>query len=188
MNLKIDKSWSLFLDRDGVINERLPDDYVKTWQQFTFLPGVPEAIKILSGVFGHIFIVTNQQGIGKGLMSENDLHRIHDRLIAEVGNAGGRIDKIYYSPYLASSNHLTRKPAVGMGLKAKSDFSEIRFNRSIMVGDSLSDLIFGKRLKMKTVLVGDSQPARKYPFFTDFYYPDLRTFALAFANLDSLKD
>lgn len=188
MNLKIDNTWSLFLDRDGVLNERLADDYVKTWEQFHFLAGVPEALKLLSGVFGHIFIVTNQQGIGKGLMSENDLNHIHNRLVTEVRNAGGKIDKIYHSPYLASVNHISRKPAIGMALKAKSDFSEIRFNKSIMVGDSLSDLIFGKRLKMKTVLLGDSTLARKSPYFTDYFYPDLLTFALTFADLDSLKD
>lgn len=188
MNLKIDRSWSLFLDRDGVINERLSDDYVKTWDQFTFLPGVPEAIKTFSEIFGHIFIVTNQQGIGKGLMSEDDLKSIHDRLVSAVSDAGGKIDKIYHSPFLASGNHITRKPGVGMGLKAKMDFSEIKFNKCVMVGDSLSDLVFGKRLKMKTVLVGDKELARKYPYLADFFYPDLRTFALTFADLDSLKD
>jgi len=72
-DFSFNKSWTLFLDRDGVINERIVDDYVKNPSEFDFLPGVLQAIKIFTGVFGNIFIVTNQQGIGKGIMSEDDL-------------------------------------------------------------------------------------------------------------------
>ena len=68
-DLKIDRGWTLFLDRDGVINRRIVDDYVKSWDQFKFLPGVPDAIKRLAGVFGRIIVVSNQQGIGIGLMT-----------------------------------------------------------------------------------------------------------------------
>jgi len=67
--MQIDKSWTLFLDRDGVINKKIDNDYVKAWEQFEFLPGVIEALKILSAKFGKIIIVTNQQGVGRQLMS-----------------------------------------------------------------------------------------------------------------------
>lgn len=177
MNLKIDKTWSLFLDRDGVINERLPDDYVKSWDQFRFAEGVLEALETFSRNFCRIIVVTNQQGIGKGLMTESELEEIHKRMQLSVSNAGGRIDKIYYSPYLASINHFSRKPSVGLGLIARRDFSEISFRKSVMAGDSLSDLLFGKRLGMKTVLIGDPVLARKNPFLIDFVFPDLITFA-----------
>lgn len=177
MNLKIDKTWSLFLDRDGVINERLADDYIKSWDQFHFAEGVLEAMGVFSQSFKKIIVVTNQQGIGKGLMTITELEDIHDRMQLAVTEAGGRIDKIYYSPFLASVNHFSRKPSVGLGIKAKHDFKEISFRKSVMAGDSLSDLIFGKRLGMKTVLIGDPFLARKNPFFIDFVFPDLITFA-----------
>ena len=97
-NLNIDDTWCLFLDRDGVINKRVEGDYIKKWEEFEFLPGVLEALHIFSGVFDKIFVVTNQQGIGKGLMTEIDLEHIHDEMIQEIKINGGRINKIYHSP------------------------------------------------------------------------------------------
>lgn len=177
MHLKIDKTWSLFLDRDGVINERLPDDYVKSWEQFRFIDGTPEAIKIFSEIFCRIVVVSNQQGVGKGLMSAGELDQIHQKMQDSIQKAGGRIDKVYCSSYLASENHFTRKPSVGMGLKARRDFKDILFGKSVMAGDSIGDMLFGKRLGMKTVFIGDLQPARNHPDLIDFVFPDLITFA-----------
>jgi len=177
MNLKIDKTWSLFLDRDGVINERLPDDYVKTWDQFRFIDGTLEAINIFAQIFGVIVVVSNQQGIGKGLMNDSDLNDIHIKMQDSVFEAGGRIDKIYHSPFLASEKHISRKPQVGMGLMAKHDFRSILFRKSIMAGDSLGDVKFGKRLGMKTVFIGNRHFARRHPDLIDFVFPDLITFA-----------
>lgn len=182
MNLKIDHTWSLFLDRDGVINQRLPDDYVKSCEQFRFIEGVLDAFKIFSEKFGRIIVVTNQQGIGKGLMTSSELEKIHGMLKKSVSEAGGRIDKIYYSPFLATANHFSRKPSVGMGLKARRDFNDISFRKSIMAGDSLSDLVFGKRLGMKTVYIGDPLLAREYPHFADFAFADLLIFARSIIN------
>jgi histidinol-phosphate phosphatase family protein len=176
-DLNIDKTWTLFLDRDGVINKRLPGEYVQSIEQFEFVEGVPEAIQRLSSVFGTLVVVTNQQGIGKGLMSENELQRIHHHMIDELGKSNGRIDKVYFSPYLESSHHITRKPAIGMGLKARRDFKDLKFSKSVMVGDSFSDMIFGKRLKMKTVFIGDPSFAKQNAVFVDFVFPDLLTFA-----------
>lgn len=187
MNLKIDQSWSLFLDRDGVINKRLPDDYVKSWEQFRFIEGVLDAFKIFSEKFGRIIVVTNQQGIGKGLMTGPELEIIHGMMMKSVSEAGGRIDKIYYSPFLASANHFSRKPSVGMGLKARRDFNDISFRKSIMAGDSMSDLVFGKRLGMKTVYIGDPLLARENPHLIDFVFPDLSIFASSLADLNPLK-
>lgn len=176
-HLKIDKSWSLFLDRDGVINKRLPGAYVGSVKEFEFLNGSVEAIKIFSALFGAIVVVTNQQGIGKGLMTEDELEMIHNHMIQEVQNAGGRIDKVYHSPFLKSLNHFTRKPSVGMGLLARKDFPDIKFKKSIMVGDSLTDMIFGKQLKMRTVFIGDPLFAKHNENLIDFVFPDLLTFA-----------
>ena len=160
MNLKglsFDVSWTLFLDRDGVINRRMPGDYIREPGDFVFLPGVLSAMPVLSEKFGRIIIVTNQQGIGKGLMTEEQLVAVNERMISGVTAAGGRIDRAYASPFLETSNHPDRKPGPGMALKARTDFPEIDFLKSVMVGDSRSDMEFGKKLGMVTVLVGDTK-------------------------------
>lgn len=154
---EIDKTWTLFLDRDGVLNHEKNQDYIRNANEFVFYENALAAMKIFAQKFGLIFIVTNQRGIGKGWMSENDLHEIHQFMIREVENAGGRIDKIYFAPDL-DSNAPNRKPNIGMGLQAQEDFPEIDFTKSIMVGNNLSDMEFGKRLKMKTVYVETTKP------------------------------
>jgi len=148
---------TLFLDRDGVINKRLIDDYVKTPAEFEFDEGALEAIAKLSKCFERIIVVTNQQGVGRKLMSENTLHDIHKHMKNEVEKAGGRIDAIYFCPDLSNSKSLYRKPNIGMGLLAKRQFPEIRFKQSVMVGDTLSDMKFGKKLGMKTVLISNDK-------------------------------
>ncbi len=93
MNLfEIDESWTLFLDRDGVINRRLMGDYVKSLDEFEILPGVLGAIKNFSKKFGRIVIVTNQQGIGKGLMTNEDLNAVHQYLHAKEVRASAWVD------------------------------------------------------------------------------------------------
>lgn len=149
-----DNSWSLFLDRDGVINEKLENDYVKCWGEFKFKDKALEAIAGLGEIFGRVIVVTNQRGVGLGVMTEDKLNEIHDKMLFEVTSASGRIDKIYYCTGVDGISEC-RKPNIGMGLKAKSDFPEIEFSKSIMVGDSISDMEFGKNLGMKTVFIGD---------------------------------
>jgi len=150
--LNIDKTWTLFLDRDGVINEKRVNDYVKNWREFSFIDGALEAISILSSMFGKIIVVTNQRGVGKGFMTELQLLSIHDNLIKEVNESAGRIDKIYYCTDLLESSE-NRKPNIGMAMKAKSDYPDIEFRKSIIVGDSFSDMIFGDKLGMLRVLI-----------------------------------
>lgn len=143
---------SLFLDRDGVINVHRIDDYVKSWDEFEFLPGVLEAFPLLSNYFKHIFVVTNQRGVGKGLMSEEDLLSIHKRMRDEIETRGGRLDKVYYCTDVSNESQ-NRKPNSGMALQAKKDFPDIEFEKSIMIGDSQLDMEFGNRLGMKTIFI-----------------------------------
>lgn len=150
------RNWTLFLDRDGVINERLVGDYVKIPEEFSFIAGVPEAIAEFTKLFGRIIIVTNQQGIGKGLMTEQDLELIHNNMMKGIEAAGGRIDRIYHCPALEKDNSLLRKPNTGMALQAQKDFPEIDFKKSIMAGDSLHDMEFGRRLGMLCVLISEA--------------------------------
>ena len=150
--LIIDNSWTLFLDRDGVINEKLENDYVKNWDEFKFKEGALQAIVGLGKIFGRVFVVTNQRGVGLSLMTEEILNVIHDKMLSEVVKVSGRIDKIYYCTSTDQSAEC-RKPNIGMGLKAKNDYPEIEFSKSIMVGDTISDIEFGKNLGMKTVFI-----------------------------------
>jgi D-glycero-D-manno-heptose 1,7-bisphosphate phosphatase len=147
------KGYTLFLDRDGVINERLPGDYVRRWADFRFIDGVLGALKFFAGYFGRIVIVTNQQGVGKGLMGVADLEAVHRQMLRAIAAAGGRIDGIYYCPDLAVKPGNCRKPAPAMALHAQRDFPEIDFPRAVMVGDTASDMAFGRGLNMRTVWI-----------------------------------
>ncbi len=149
-----EERWTLFLDRDGVINRRKPDDYVKRWEEFEFLPGVPEAIASLGTRFARIIVVTNQQGIGKGLMTHADADLIHDRMRSAVARAGGEIHGVYVAPHLSHEDPGLRKPALGMAHAAARDFPDIAFARALMVGDSATDLAFGRAAGMRTILIG----------------------------------
>ncbi len=156
-DLKVDCSWTLFLDRDGVINVKRDNDYVKSWNEFEFIEGSLNAINVLSKLFGRIIIVTNQQGIGKGIYDSHALDEIHLRMKKNIENAGGKIDAVYYCGSLKAENNVRRKPGIGMALDAKKDFPEINFSKSIIIGDSESDMLFGKKAGMKCVFVGEEK-------------------------------
>lgn len=158
----IDDSWTLFLDRDGVINYEKKDDYIRNKDEFKFYEGVPKAIASLNAVFGKVLIVTNQRGIGKGWMSEEDLNSIHQYMCEQIERAGGRIDKIYYCTAL-SNDDPNRKPNAGMAFQAKQDFPAIDFNKSIMVGNKPSDMQFGRNAGMHTVYVATTHPDTPFP-------------------------
>lgn len=152
MKFKIDESWTLFLDRDGVINDKIENNYVKNWSEFSFINETLEALSILARLFGKIIVVTNQRGVGKGVMLEDELKIIHTKMLDIISKNSGRIDKVYYCIDVLESSQC-RKPNIGMALNAKIDFPEIDFNKSIMIGDSKSDIEFGKRLGMKSILI-----------------------------------
>lgn len=144
----------LFLDRDGVINVERPNDYVKTVSEFIFTEGAVKAIAEFCKMFDRIFIVTNQRGLGRGKYSEEDLDNIHLYMMNAIEAQGGKIDKIYYCPHLTDAA-INRKPNIGMGFQAKRDYPEVDFAHSILIGNSQSDIEFGNKLGMLTVLVGD---------------------------------
>jgi histidinol-phosphate phosphatase family protein len=156
----IKNSHNLYLDRDGVINEKIDNDYVKNWDEFIFINESLIAISILSEIFNKIFIVTNQRGIGKGMMTTKDLKLIHDKMISKIESNKGKIDRIYYCPDVEDSS-FNRKPNPGMALHSKNDFNDVDFKKSFMVGDQLSDIEFGKNLGMKTILIGNLKITRQ---------------------------
>jgi D-glycero-D-manno-heptose 1,7-bisphosphate phosphatase len=175
----IGQGWTLFLDRDGVINRNIRRGYVRDWEEFQFLPGSLDALAMLNSRFQRIFVATNQQGIGKGLMTEADLAHIHSRMYESIRESGGRIDAIYHCPALNSERDMCRKPEPGMALKAKAEFPEIDFSRAIMVGDSPSDMEFGRRLGMQTVWISGDAEETPALDTTSASFPTLFDFALA---------
>lgn len=154
-NSIVDKDWTLFLDRDGVINRRVIGGYVTSWDQFEFLPGVLDAIQILSSRFKYIFLITNQQGVGKGLMSMEELDLIHDKMCCFIENHGGCIDCILACPQLADDPDNYRKPKPDMAFMAQEICPDINLHKTVMVGDGITDVQFGKNAGTYTVFIGD---------------------------------
>ena len=111
---RIGRDWCLFLDRDGVINRRVVGDYVRSWRQFEWLPGAQVALKTLREWAPHLVVVTNQQGIGKGLMSARDVATVHTHLEADLAAGGVAIDGFAVCPHLESAGCACRKPAPGL--------------------------------------------------------------------------
>lgn len=174
----INNEWTLFLDRDGVINKE-PELYVLNVKHFFFYDGVLEALKYLNGKFGHIVVATNQRGVGRKLMTETDLTDIHDFMLEKIHAAGGRIDKIYYCTSM-DNNHPDRKPNPGMAMEAMKDFPEISMQQSIMVGNNLSDMSFGRNAGMHTVLITGTGTDVTLPHpLVDLKYNSLPDFANA---------
>jgi histidinol-phosphate phosphatase family protein len=146
---------TLFLDRDGVINKKLERRYVKNWQEFEFMPNALLAIKKLSNKFERIIVVTNQQGIGKAIMTIDELSVLHELMKKEIVENGGKIDKIYFCPHLEKENCDCRKPAIGMIKRAIKDFPTLNLKQTFLVGDSPSDIEAGERAGIKTVKVNN---------------------------------
>ncbi len=154
---KIDKTFTLFLDRDGVINHEKHLDYIHTWDEFVFYDGVKEAIAIFAKIFNRIVVVTNQKGVGKGVTKLEDLQLIHKNMVAEIEAAGGRIDAVYFCADLEDDSP-NRKPNPGMGLQAADNFPDINLSKAIMVGNTISDMKFGRNLGVQTIFLPTTRP------------------------------
>ncbi|MFM7014902.1 MAG: D-glycero-alpha-D-manno-heptose-1,7-bisphosphate 7-phosphatase [Bacteroidota bacterium] len=150
------KEWTLFLDRDGVINRELREDYVTRWEDFIFEEGALNALAKVSELFGKIIIVTNQRGIGIQKMTENDLHFIHEQMSQKIKAAGGRIDAIYFAP-AADRSDIRRKPNPTMAYEAQVHFPEIDLSKAVIVGNSISDMEFGRNAGMKTIFIDEKK-------------------------------
>jgi D-glycero-alpha-D-manno-heptose 1-phosphate guanylyltransferase len=158
----IDEEWTLFLDRDGVINYEKKDDYIRNWQEFKFYENVKEALEIFSNRFGRIIVVSNQRGIGKGLMTEDDLISIHENMRYEIESSKGRIDAIYYCTAVDPKDP-DRKPNPGMVAAAKRDLPDIDLNKAIIAGNKPSDMLFGKNAGIYSVYIASTHPQTHFP-------------------------
>jgi D-glycero-D-manno-heptose 1,7-bisphosphate phosphatase len=153
---------TLFLDRDGVINVKLDGRYVRNFEEFEFMPGAELAIASLSKIFKRILVVTNQQGIAKGIMSAEDLNSLHKNMLQQLKTTGGSIEKIYYCPHLDSENCKCRKPNTGMIEQAIINFPDLENENSYLVGDSDSDITAGNEMGLITVKVDNEYTLAKW--------------------------
>lgn len=171
--------YTLFLDRDGVINHEKENDYIHTWDEFIFYDGVMEALRIFSSKFDHIFVITNQRGVGKGVTKLENLVEIHRNMMKEVEQCGAKIERVYFCTD-TNDDSPNRKPNPGMGLQAAHDYPEIDFVKSVMVGNTLSDMGFGRNLGMFTAFLTTTRPETNLQDGSiDIHFPSLLSFASA---------
>lgn len=142
---------AIFLDRDGVINVNRPD-YVKSWDEFVFLPRALDALKRLALSEFVIVVTTNQSVIARGMASAATVRDIHARMVAEVRRAGGRIDAVYYCPHLPGDKCDCRKPQPGLYRRAARD-GNLDLPRSIVIGDAFTDVAAALAISARPILV-----------------------------------
>ena len=151
---------AIFLDRDGVINRMTLGQYVRNWDEFEFLDGVPGALSQLAKTEYKLIIITNQSPIGRGMMTEEELASIHKNMVVEIEEAGGRIDAIYFCPHTPEDNCNCRKPNTGLFDKV-NEFFDIDYTSSWFIGDFKSDEEVADRMGLRFMLAkGDGELAR----------------------------
>jgi D-glycero-D-manno-heptose 1,7-bisphosphate phosphatase len=154
----------IFLDRDGVLNRKLPENhYGKRWVDLELLPGAARALAKLNASGFTVILVTNQRGIGLNLMTEQELNQVHEELRKNLATYGAHLDAIYYCPHDPSQQPCTcRKPETGLFQQAIRDFPSVSSHNSVVIGDSLSDIQAGSRLGMRTIFV-EGEPLHRKP-------------------------
>lgn len=149
------KRITIFLDRDGVINEKPKEgDYVKCPEEFKLIDGSAEAIRVFNLNEFLVIVVTNQRGLGKGIISYENFKKVMDKMENELKERGAYINAYYFSPDVEEDSY-NRKPNIGLFLKAKKDFPEIDFKRSFVIGDSWRDIEAGRKIGAFTILIGN---------------------------------
>ncbi|MBL7739468.1 MAG: HAD-IIIA family hydrolase [Chitinophagaceae bacterium] len=175
----IDDNWTLFLDRDGVINVDKDGSYIFTPDEFIFMEGAPDLFKKLTSHFKYIVVVTNQRGVGRGLMTEDSLQSIHHKMNEGISRSGGKITGIYYCT-ADDRFHPDRKPNPGMAFRAQADFPGIDLSRSVIVGNNISDMRFGRNAGIYTVFVRTTTKNMQWPHpDIDMIFDSLADFAKA---------
>lgn len=153
---------TVFLDRDGVINQKMPEgEYVRCWDELQLLAGVPQAIAQLNQAGLRVIVVSNQRGIALGLYSEDDVRSIHAALQKLLAKEGAHVDAYYFCPHDKKQCNC-RKPLPGLFEQAAADFPDITATTSVIIGDSLSDIEFGLKLGMSTIFI-EGDPERRKP-------------------------
>jgi len=141
----------VLLDRDGVLNEDRPD-YVKSLDEWAWQPGVLEALARLHAAGIRVAVVTNQSCVAQGILSPDRLEAIHGRMRAEVSEAGGRIDGVFFCPHVDDDACLCRKPLPGL-LHQAADYFGCDLAQVPFVGDAGRDLLAAVAAGARPVLV-----------------------------------
>jgi len=151
----------VFLDRDGVINRKPPEgDYIRKWSEFQFLPGIADWIRLFNALDFLVIVVTNQRGVALGRYSAADVEEIHSQFARMLEADGAHIDAFFFCPHDKNQCDC-RKPLTGLFDQAVARFPGIEARTSIMIGDSVSDIEFGRRLGMRTVFIEGETDRRK---------------------------
>lgn len=146
----------MFLDRDGTLNVKPPaGEYVERPADLRLLPGAAAAVRELNRAGVWTALVTNQRGVALGRMSLADLDAVHEQLASLLAREGAQLDAVYACPHGLGECDC-RKPAPGMLLRARAEYPELDFARAAIVGDSPADIEAGRRLGLRTVLIGDA--------------------------------
>jgi D-glycero-D-manno-heptose 1,7-bisphosphate phosphatase len=140
-----------------VINVKAPEgEYVTSWEEFEFAPGALKGLRLLAGLGAPVVVVTNQRGIARGRMTEQDLDGIHSRMLVEVSRAGGRIDAIHHCPHEGGCD--CRKPGTGLFERAAADL-DVDLTAAAVIGDRASDMEAAAAIGALRVLVaGADEP------------------------------
>ena len=151
----------VFLDRDGVLNRKMPEGvYVSDWAQFEWLPGAVEAVARMKQAGLTVIVVSNQRGIALGRLTAMQLERIHDKMQTHLARNEARLDAIFYCPHDRDECHC-RKPDTGLFEQAFKKFPQANAENSVVIGDSLSDIVAGQRLGMKTIFIQGEKDRQK---------------------------
>ncbi len=157
-NSKERKEYTLFLDRDGVLNEPIVDDYARQPSDLILVSELAVSIEVLLAQFKRVILVTNQQGIGRKVMSDIDLEDVHLKMYNHLKDRGVQwFDAAFFAPYLKSENHTWRKPNNGMLNKARAYFPDINWKKSILVGDSPGDMQLADYMGIAKVRIANPQ-------------------------------
>jgi histidinol-phosphate phosphatase family protein len=152
---------TVFLDRDGVLNRRPAQaQYVRTWDEFHWLPGVKEALHLLRDAGFRVVVISNQAGIGRGVMTEADLCKLHRRMMEEVEQAGGKIDRVYYCPHDWNVGCECRKPKAGLLFQAQKDL-HLDLTRTLFIGDDERDQEAAEAAGCSFAMVTDNDSLQK---------------------------
>ena len=156
MNRPISQQRCVFLDRDGVINRKpAAGEYIRTWEEFRFLPGIADWIQLFNALGMLVVVVTNQRGVAKGLIRGEDLDEIHRKMTAELARAGAHIDDVYCCPHEEGTCEC-RKPKPGLVLAAQRKWG-IDFQASLLIGDSERDRGLAKACGLGFVRVNEGR-------------------------------
>jgi D-glycero-D-manno-heptose 1,7-bisphosphate phosphatase len=153
---------AIFLDRDGVINRQITGTYVTQWSEFQFVPDIAGVLAEISALPVPIIVISNQAGVGKGVLSVTELASITRQFIRQLADAGGRIDAVYYCPHTPEQACSCRKPKPGLLHRAADDWG-LDLSRSVFIGDTAKDVEAAKTAGCRAILLDGKTALSEIP-------------------------